>query len=184
MEDLTATTVYNQADLIIYTVESLQPIFDFVDRLDGVKQSEDHHPEGDVLIHSLQCLDIAFRETDDIDLLLATLLHDVGKFDNSLGHEHIAVEWLKDHVSVKTLFLIENHMKFWHYILGDMRKLGKCSAIVNHPWLPELNQLCRFDKMGRKKVHNPEYDKQKIVDRLNKSGLKHFRNNQEGREVK
>ena len=68
---------------MIYTAEMMNPLFAFVDRLDGIEQSPIHHPEGCVLTHTMQVTNLAFRETIDTDLILAALLHDVGKYENS-----------------------------------------------------------------------------------------------------
>ena len=62
---------------MIYTAEMMNPLFAFVDRLDGIEQSPIYHPEGCVLTHTMQVTNLAFRETIDTDLILAALLHDV-----------------------------------------------------------------------------------------------------------
>lgn len=160
---------------MIYTIDNMQPLFEFVDRLQGVKHSEKYHPEGDVLTHSLQVLRIAFRESVDTDLILAAFLHDIGKFENSHGHEQLAVEWLNSYCSVKTLWLIENHMRIHYYLNGTMTKLGKCLELAHHPWLPELIQLARWDKIGRVPGVKLVYDKVVIIERLNKAAQEHFK---------
>lgn len=161
---------------MIYTLETMKPIFDFIDRLEKVQQSPLHHPEGCVLTHTIQVTNLAFRETNDTDLILATMLHDIGKYENSKGHEQLAVEWLQPYCSVKTLWLIENHMRIWYYLFGSMNKLKKCKDLANHPWLPELIQLARWDFTGRKPMtKKPQYDKLVIIDRLNKAAMQHFK---------
>jgi poly(A) polymerase len=46
----------------------------------GVPQPEEFHPEGDVFTHTLLCLTMLEKEkSNDFLLMLATLLHDVGK---------------------------------------------------------------------------------------------------------
>ena len=168
---------------MIYTMEMMEPIFAFVDRLDGVKQSAIHHPEGCVLTHTMQVTNLAFRETIDTDMILAAMLHDIGKFENSHGHEQLAVEWLEPLCSVKTLWLIEHHMRIWYYLFGSMKKLGKCKKIAEHPWLPDLVQLARWDYAGRRPGHKPRYDKLVICDRLNKAAMDHFRDKPENTEA-
>jgi hypothetical protein len=159
---------------MIFTMDMMQPIFMYVDRLDGVAQSPIHHPEGCVLTHTMQVTNLAFRETIDVDLILAALLHDVGKYENSHGHEQLAVEWLTPLCSVKTLWLIEHHMRVWYYLFGSMKQLSKCQELAGHSWLPELVQLARWDYAGRVPTRRPRYDKLIIVDRLNKAAMQHF----------
>lgn len=159
---------------MIYTAEMMNPLFAFVDRLDGIEQSPIHHPEGCVLTHTMQVTNLAFRETIDTDLILAALLHDVGKYENSKGHEKIAIEWLTPYCSVKTLWLIKHHMRVWHLLLGSMKRIDKCKELVEHPWLPELIQLARWDYAGRRPHLKYKYDKDAIIDKLNIVAMKHF----------
>ncbi len=153
----------------IFTAENTKEIFFFLERCKGVIQMEKYHPEGDVFVHTLQVLNWAFRETKDIDLILAAMLHDVGKFENSRGHEKIAVEWLQDYASVKTLWLVEHHMRVWYYLEGTMRKQSKCKYLMGHPWVVELFQLARWDNIGRNPKKNIKYNKEKIIEKLNKA---------------
>lgn len=78
--------------------------------LDRVRQHRDHHPEGDVLYHSLQVFELAreMRPWDE-EFLLAALLHDVGKGIDPADHVAAALAVLGDQVSERTLWLIENH---------------------------------------------------------------------------
>ena len=162
---------------MIFDEKFMEPLFNHLELCQGVYQMEKHHPEGDVFNHSLQVLYHAFRETIDTDLILASMMHDIGKRENSLGHEKIAVEWLSDFLSVKSLWLIENHMRIWFYILGDMKKLSKAKELSEHPWLPELIQLARFDKLGRNPNKKMIYNKIDIIERLNKCVYKKFETN-------
>lgn len=165
---------------MIFTAKFMEPLFITLEQCKGVKQMEDYHPEGDVFNHSLQTLYCAFKETKDTDLILAAMLHDVGKMENSLGHEKIAVDMLKPYLSTKSLWLIENHMRIWYYLLGDMKKLSKAKKLAEHPWLPELIQLARFDKMGRNPNRKIVYNKNEIIYRLNFCVKDHFLECNEG----
>jgi len=153
----------------LLTLEDLNPIFDLVDACKGVEQEHDHHPEGDVYTHLMQTVNRAFKETHDIDLILAALLHDVGKQVITHGHEEQSVEMLKDLVSPKVLWLIEHHMRVWKYIDGGMKRQAKCQYLIEHPWFVDLIQLARWDKMGRVKGFVPKLMRQDIVDRFNKT---------------
>ncbi len=158
----------------MYTEELMEPYFSALEKCEGVKQMEIYHPEGDVFNHSLQVLSFAFRETNDVDLILAAMLHDVGKTVNTKGHEQIAVEMLDEYLTAKTKWLIEQHMRVWYLILGEMRKRSKVHELVNHPLLPDLILLARWDKMGRIPKKNIYYSRESIIDRLNKWAEKAF----------
>jgi len=160
---------------LIFSLEMLRPHFEALERCRGVEQLEVYHPEGDVFIHSLQVLQWAFKETIDTDLILAAMLHDIGKVENSLGHEHIAIEMIGELLSVKTCWLIEQHMRIWYLLNGEMRKLSKIKELVDHPFLPELILLARWDKLGRYPKRKVLYSKQMIVDRLNYCAEEHFK---------
>ncbi len=160
--------------MIVFTDEIMEPLFWVLEQTRGITQMEKHHPEGDVFIHSIQVMNIAFRETIDTDLILAAMLHDVGKIESSRKHEQAACIWLDCHCSAKTLWLIKNHMRFWYLILGDMRRHKKVQDLAKHPWLPELTMLARWDKIGRNPNKKIKYDRKEIMDRLNKCVSKRF----------
>jgi predicted HD phosphohydrolase len=155
-------------------MEYMKPLFDLLDKCTGVTQKVEYHPEGDVLIHSMQTFHYACRETNNIDVLLACLLHDVGKAEDTLNHVEWSVKLLTPYVSCKTLWLVEQHMRVWAYIHGEMQGLKKCVELADHPWFPELVQVARFDNMGRNSHYCPEYDKEDIIKRLNKAVKDHW----------
>jgi len=158
----------------IFPERTLDRVFELLDKCQYIEQMSNHHPEGNVLVHSLQVFGYAVRETNDVDLALGALVHDVGKIKESKGHESIGCELLKSFVSVKILFLIKNHMRIWFYLKGEMKKLSRCIWLANHPWMNELIQLARWDHKGRNPNMKIIYDKKKIVDQLNNVAEKHF----------
>ena len=155
----------------LFSVEEYSEVFRILEATKNVLQDEQLHPEGDVYVHSLQTFIKAFRESWDIDLLLAALLHDVGKQISSHDHEQHGEELLKDYVSVKTLWLIRNHMRVWYYLLGQMSALEKCKQLAGHPWFGELCQLARFDKIARIVNWNPKINQENIVQMLGKAAM-------------
>lgn len=159
----------------LFTIENTKEIFYLLELCESVEQNIKYHPEGNVLNHSLQVMNHAFRESDDTDLILAAMLHDVGKCVESHGHAEIGIQLLREHVSVKTLFLIEHHMRIWAYLEGEMSKLSKCQFLASHPWLSNLIQLARWDRMGRNPNSKIKYDKEYIIERLNKKIPAHFK---------
>lgn len=152
----------------------MEPLFYALTACRGVEQSPQHHPEGDVLTHSLQVARYAFRESIDTDLILAALLHDIGKHINARGHDRLGAEFVRAHVSAKTEWLIEQHMRVWYLILGQMRRHQKIRDLLDHPWLPELIHLARWDKMGRNPAARVQYDEDDIMARLNACAEKRF----------
>lgn len=158
----------------IFTIENTKMLFWFLEKCRGVEQMFKWHPEGDVFIHSLQVGSLSLRESNDVDLILAAYLHDIGKIVLSREHPRIGCVFLYPYVSTKTLFLIENHMRFWSYIDGEMKKLSKCKFLSSHPWLPELVQLARWDRKGRNPNKKVIYDKLKIIEKLNICANEHF----------
>ena len=78
--------------------------------LDRVRQDRESHPEGDVLYHSLQVFELARERCPwDEDLLLAALMHDVGKGIDPRDHVNAGLAVLRGRVSDRVLWLIENH---------------------------------------------------------------------------
>jgi predicted nucleotidyltransferase len=79
--------------------------------LESVRQSPRHHPEGDVLYHSLQVFELAREHRPyDIEFLQAALLHDVGKGLDPHDHVRAGLEALEGLISERTAFFIEHHM--------------------------------------------------------------------------
>lgn len=154
--------------------ELFDPVFNVLERCKGVEQNPKWHPEGDVFNHSLQCLYIAFRECDDLDLILATLLHDVGKIIDSKGHEIESIKLIECFSSAKTIWLVKNHMRILYFVDGNMKKLSKIKDLVNHPWLPELLHLFRIDRMGRNPNRKIKYNRDEIFEKFNKVAENHF----------
>ena len=157
-------------------IETSEKIYNLLFKLADVTQKEEYHPEIYVLQHTYQVFKWAIRETDDIDLILAALLHDVGKSVSKLNHVKEGVKLIESFSSMKTVWLVENHMRIWTYILGEMKALKKCIDLANHPWLPELIQLARWDKKGRSATSKTYFPWDEVLRILNEKAEKHFTN--------
>lgn len=144
-------------------IDKTGPLFGALEKCRAVQQNPEHHPEGDVFTHSLQVFNKARRESTDVDLLLAALLHDVGKVIDPYGHDKIGVRMLDGFISDKTAWLIGNHMRLWYLILGEMRKRSKVFSLRDNKWFPDLLMLGRWDKMGRVAGWQPKYDRVDII---------------------
>jgi len=160
---------------LIYTIENTREIFMLVERLSGIEQSEKWHPEGDAFQHTLQVVNWAFKESDDIDLILAALLHDVGKFKGTLGHDLYSAEMIDNYVSRKTYWLVKNHMRVLWYIDGKMKRKFKIRGLVDQPWFPSAVELYRWDRLGRDSHIILDYEKLVIISKLNKAAERHFK---------
>lgn len=78
---------------------ALAVLFPEVDRLFGVPQPEEHHPEIDSGVHTLMVLDLAVAASDSAELRFAALCHDLGKgvtnpaeWPSHHGHEQRGAE--------------------------------------------------------------------------------------------
>jgi len=70
--------------------------------------------------------------------------------------------------------VFNKHYDPWYLIKGEMKKRSKVRELIEHPFLPELILLARWDHMGRNPNIKIEYDKEDIINRLNKCANKHF----------
>jgi len=147
-------------------IDSIGPLFNALEKTIGIPQDKEHHPEGDVFTHSLQVMEFAFRESRDIDLILAAMLHDIGKVIDTHEHDKYGPKMLEGYISEKTKWLISEHMRFWYFILGDMKKISKVHDLYKNEWLPDLCMLVRWDKAGRNPNKKITYDRIKIISRL------------------
>ena len=141
-------------------------LLDLLENLKGVEAREDYHPEKDTFNHSLQTLHHSMHESNDIELILAAMMHDIGKAVSKPDHEKVAVEMLQGLLTEKSLWLIENHMRVWYLIDGKMARIQKIKDLVSNKWFPDLVLLGRWDKMSRKADFPGRYDRDKIKARL------------------
>ncbi len=156
-----------------FTEENTQVYFDLIEALDGVAQRPIWHPEGDALQHTLQVFYLAIKETNDIDLLWACLLHDVGKAVVGKMHEFHSVKMIENIVSYKTKIIVKEHMRIKKYIEGKMKRPFKCDQMINNPYFKELIMISRYDNLGRNPNVKKEYDKKEILNILNKKLMLH-----------
>jgi hypothetical protein len=117
--------------------------------LEDVKQSPLHHPEGDVLYHSLQVFELAkdARPYDE-EFLLAALLHDVGKGLDRTNHVDAGLLALDGLITERAKWFIEHHMNAHEYRVGKLPvKLRR--ELEASPDFDDLMLLRELDDAGR-----------------------------------
>jgi predicted nucleotidyltransferase len=117
--------------------------------LECVKQPREWHPEGDALYHSLQVFELARDERPyDEELLLAALLHDVGKGIEPCDHVAAGLQALDGLITDRTRFLIANHMLAHDYRTGTLPAKQR-QRLKESPDFDDLILLERLDMAGR-----------------------------------
>lgn len=117
--------------------------------LDRVRQDRDFHPEGDVLYHSLQVFELAREKFPwDEELLLAALLHDVGKGIDPKDHITAGLAVLDGYISDRTKWLIENHGLAQRVHDGTAGVRAK-RRLTNSEDSESLDALAECDREGR-----------------------------------
>jgi hypothetical protein len=114
-----------------------------------IEQDHKHHPEGDVLYHSLQVFALASDQLPyDEEFRLAALLHDVGKGIDPYDHIAAGLQALGDSISERTAWLIENHAVARGFLDGriGVRARRRLQHSENYE---ELILLAKCDLAGR-----------------------------------
>jgi putative nucleotidyltransferase with HDIG domain len=120
--------------------------------LRDIKDDVKYHPEESVLHHSLQAFVRARKESNDKELWVASLFHDIGKSIDNHSHEKYSLDILESfgYYNEKVYDLIKNHMRIRWFLSGKIKKWGKVQKIMSNPFLKELIHLRRIDAMSRK----------------------------------
>jgi UTP:GlnB (protein PII) uridylyltransferase len=116
--------------------------------LDGITQSPKYHPESDTLFHSLQVFELAYRQSNDPELWLAALFHDVGKSVDSKRHANIGAEMISGFFPHRIVWLVEHHLD----LMISSRKTQQ--RLANTQQLNDLVMLRAWDLGGRSLIAN------------------------------
>ena len=138
----------------------LKEILPEVEKMKGVEQPPQFHPEGDVFVHTLLMLDL--MENPSEELALAVLFHDVGKPETFEvrdrirfnRHDKVGAEifsriakrlCLSNERAEKIEELVAQHMKF-----GAVKKMrpAKLKRFLRQDLFPLLLELHRLDCLG------------------------------------
>ena len=109
------------------------------------------------LEHSLQAATRAFNDNADEEMVVATLLHDIGDELAPLNHSEYAAAVLKPYVSEKTHWIIEKHGEFQMYYyahhLGKNR--NQRDKYKDHEYYQDTVDFCeKWDQTS----FDPDYD--------------------------
>jgi len=148
---------------------ALRVVLPEVDRLWGVPQRAEYHPEVDTGVHLMMVLDMAARLHAPLTVRLACLMHDLGKgttpadmLPRHIGHEQRSAKLLKglcERLRVPTDckeladVVAREHGNI--HRSGDLaaaallRLLERCDAIRKPARLDEILQACECDARGR-----------------------------------
>lgn len=156
---------------------ALKVIFPEIDALFGVPQPPQHHPEIDTGIHALLVLSQACRLSDQAEVRLAALLHDLGKaitpsqhWPSHHGHEKKGLpilEKLCKRLRIpKTFKVLASHVMEYHThchrafelrpdTLADM--LHNIGGFKSHQALENFVLACEADARGRTGFEDRNY---------------------------
>jgi len=117
--------------------------------LETVRQDPERHPEGDVLEHSLQVLDLVHQERPfDEELLTAALVHDIGLAIDRGAAASAARMALGDLVTPRTHWLIESLDAARAHGAGTLGARAR-RRLEGHPDFLDAQLLAQADRRGR-----------------------------------
>jgi tRNA nucleotidyltransferase (CCA-adding enzyme) len=148
-----------------------------LDRLWGVPQSPEHHPEVDTGVHVMLVLDIAARLNAPLAVRFAALTHDLGKgttptdvLPRHIGHEERSVRLLKDvcqRLRVPTecaelaQVVAREHGNIHRSATLNadalVRLLERCDAIRKPERFADILLACECDARGRQGLQDSPY---------------------------
>ena len=137
-----------------------------------VTDKHESHPEESTFHHVVQAYNIAKRESNDQDLHVAALFHDIGKLIDTFGHENFSLDILEafGYYNEKVYWLIKNHMRIRWMLSGKLNKHGKIQKLLTSTWLPELVHLRRLDGISRVVGKRTEINMNEVNDLLIETG--------------
>ena len=170
---------------------ALQRLLPEVQRLYGVPQPAEHHPEIDTGIHLEMVLDQCARMATNLEVRFAALCHDLGKgnthpeaLPRHIGHEGRSVKLLKT-ISTRLRVpqtcqelaeVVAREHGHVHGCLGlsteaTLRLLVRCDAIRRPERFALVLQACEADAKGRLGLHDSPYPQANHLRRMLQAAL-------------
>jgi tRNA nucleotidyltransferase (CCA-adding enzyme) len=153
---------------------ALKVIFPELDRLWGVPQPPQHHPEVDTGIHVMMVVDYAARQQFSLPVRFAALTHDLGKgttakevLPRHIGHELRSVDLLKD--VCKRLRVPNDCKQLAHIVAKFHGKLHAVSHMKPSTMLTFLTELDAF----RQPARFEDFLKSCEADSRGRTGMEH-----------
>ena len=115
------------------------------------------------LEHSLQAATRALRDDANEEMIVASLLHDIGDEIAPLNHSEISAAVLRPFVSEKTHWIVQQHGLFQSYYYshhyGQKRNLRE--KYIDHPFFKDTVKFCEnYDQNS----FDPNYDTIKLEE--------------------
>jgi predicted HD phosphohydrolase len=109
------------------------------------------------LDHALQLATRAERSGADEDVVLAALLHDIGKVFGDAGHGGVAAALLEPHVRAEVVEVVRHHTEFTarHWAPIPAGEADPRDQFAEQPWF-EL--ACRFVDEWDMRAFDPTYE--------------------------
>ena len=171
---------------------ALQKILPELDKLWGVPQPPQHHPEIDTGVHVMMVIDYAAKQNFSLPIRFAALMHDLGKgttpadtLPRHIGHEIRSVDLLKD---VCKHLRVPNDCKELAHIVakfhGKLHQASKMRADTLLEFLMDLDAIrqparfadflkaCECDSRGRTGLENCDLAEAKLLEKVLQAALK------------
>lgn len=172
--------------LVLRECGALAKLFPEIDRLFGVPQPEQHHPEIDTGVHTMMVLEQAARLSKDPEVRFAALLHDLGKgttpkeeWPKHIAHEERGVPLVKalcDRYRVpnnyRDLALMVTPYHLHYFRIGEMRPetvlktLQNLDAFRRPERFEQFLMACEADSRGRTGFEDRQPEQTGIMHRM------------------
>ena len=170
---------------------ALQKILPELDKLWGVPQPPQHHPEIDTGVHIMMVIDYAAKQNFSLPIRFAALTHDLGKgttpidiLPRHIGHEIRSVDLLKD---VCKRLRVPNDCKELAHIVakfhGKLHQVSKMRLDTLLEFLMELDAIrqparfsdflkaCECDSRGRTGLENCALPEAELLKKVLQAAL-------------